>query len=163
VFLGDLTDRGPDSPGVVDLVRDLVQAGRAQCVLGNHDLNIILGQQKHDNGWFFGREFFDEDGTPIQQVLADESIRRSATKFFRMLPLVLERGDVRIVHACWHPEMIDFARTATDAVPLRFRLLEQRAIRAYPLPLVADLDGDGAQDHGRDVWNCPSTAKGREW
>ncbi len=36
VFVGDLVDRGPDSPGVVDLVRRLVESGRAQAVLGNH-------------------------------------------------------------------------------------------------------------------------------
>lgn len=54
VFVGDLTDRGPDSPSVVDLVESLVKSGRAQCVLGNHDLNILLGDRKHDNHWFFG-------------------------------------------------------------------------------------------------------------
>lgn len=33
VFLGDLVDRGPDSPGVVRFVREL----KAECVKGNHD------------------------------------------------------------------------------------------------------------------------------
>ncbi len=42
VFVGDLTDRGPDSPSVVHLVQQLIESGRAQCVLGNHDLNIPL-------------------------------------------------------------------------------------------------------------------------
>src|SRR3954451_13724531 len=41
VFVGDLGDRGPDSPGVAEWVRDLVAAGRAQCVLGNHDFNAL--------------------------------------------------------------------------------------------------------------------------
>src|SRR5690242_8042872 len=44
VFLGDLTDRGPDSPAVVSLVQSLVSTGRAQCILGNHDLNVLLGE-----------------------------------------------------------------------------------------------------------------------
>lgn len=118
VFLGDLTDRGPDSPSVVDLVRDLVGAGQARCVLGNHDLNILLGQQKHDNGWFFSRALIDEDRSLVRQAAADDSIRRSVTAFFRTLPLVLERDDVRIVHACWQREMVDLARTASDAVEL---------------------------------------------
>ena len=51
VFLGDLTDRGPDSPAVVEAVQRFIEAGRAQCVLGNHDLNIILKDVKHDNRW----------------------------------------------------------------------------------------------------------------
>ena len=60
VFVGDLTDRGPDSPAVVDLVQRLIASGRAQCVLGNHDLNILLGHRKHDNNWFFGEEFLED-------------------------------------------------------------------------------------------------------
>src|SRR5919107_1091115 len=55
VFLGDLTDRGPDSPAVVALVRRLVEAGRAQCVLGNHELNLVRGQEKHGGAWFYGK------------------------------------------------------------------------------------------------------------
>ena len=39
VFIGDLTDRGPDSPAVAALVADLVKRELAQCVLGNHELN----------------------------------------------------------------------------------------------------------------------------
>lgn len=56
MFVGDLTDRGPDSPGVIDLIQYLVQLGRAQCVLGNHDLNILLDRHKYENEWFFGEE-----------------------------------------------------------------------------------------------------------
>jgi hypothetical protein len=117
VFVGDLTDRGPDSPSVVKLVQSLVAAGRAQCVLGNHDLNILLGEEKHDNDWFFGREF-REKGVVVPQVLADAATREMVTGFFRTLPLALERPDLRVVHACWRPEMVEIARTATDAAEL---------------------------------------------
>ena len=41
IFVGDLVDRGPDSLGVVDLVRRLVAAGRAFCVAGNHDEKFL--------------------------------------------------------------------------------------------------------------------------
>lgn len=37
IFLGDLVDRGPDSPGVLRLVMDMVASGAALCVQGNHD------------------------------------------------------------------------------------------------------------------------------
>lgn len=37
LFLGDLCDRGPDSRGVIALVRQLVDAGRATLICGNHD------------------------------------------------------------------------------------------------------------------------------
>ncbi|HET6859594.1 MAG TPA: polynucleotide kinase-phosphatase [Streptomyces sp.] len=37
VFVGDLVDRGPDSPGVLRLVMGMVAAGNALCVPGNHE------------------------------------------------------------------------------------------------------------------------------
>ncbi|MFJ9952815.1 polynucleotide kinase-phosphatase [Kitasatospora sp. NPDC091207] len=37
VFVGDLVDRGPDTPGVLRLVMGMVAAGHAICVPGNHE------------------------------------------------------------------------------------------------------------------------------
>ena len=41
VFLGDLVDRGPDSPGVLRLVMGMVAAGTALCVPGNHEQKLL--------------------------------------------------------------------------------------------------------------------------
>jgi protein phosphatase len=41
VFLGDLVDRGPDSPGVLRLVMGMVAAGDALCVTGNHEAKLL--------------------------------------------------------------------------------------------------------------------------
>jgi len=41
VLLGDYVDRGPDSPGVVRRVRELVEAGDAVALVGNHDLMMM--------------------------------------------------------------------------------------------------------------------------
>lgn len=46
IFLGDLVDRGPNSPAVLKLVMSSVQSGVAYCVPGNHDLKL----QKKLNG-----------------------------------------------------------------------------------------------------------------
>ena len=40
VFVGDLVDRGPDSPGVLRLVMGMVAAGHALCVSGNHEQKL---------------------------------------------------------------------------------------------------------------------------
>jgi hypothetical protein len=100
-FVGDLVDRGPDSPGVVRWLRPLLDAGRACCALGNHELNILLGRQKPENDWFFH--------------LADRGECREIVDCFGRLPLALERDDLRVVHACWDEEMIAAARRAADA------------------------------------------------
>ena len=41
VFVGDLVDRGPKIPGVVRLVKDMVESGFAFCVPGNHDIKFM--------------------------------------------------------------------------------------------------------------------------
>jgi len=41
VFLGDLVDRGPATPGVLRLVINMTAAGAALCVPGNHDTKLM--------------------------------------------------------------------------------------------------------------------------
>src|SRR5580693_5043056 len=41
IFLGDLVDRGPKIPDVVRLVMNMVEAGTALCVPGNHDMKLL--------------------------------------------------------------------------------------------------------------------------
>ena len=48
VFVGDLVDRGPDSPAVLQLVMNMVRDGTALCVPGNHDDKLqryLLGKK----------------------------------------------------------------------------------------------------------------------
>ena len=41
VFVGNLVDRGPDTPGVLRLVMGMVKAGDALCVSGNHEAKLV--------------------------------------------------------------------------------------------------------------------------
>lgn len=41
VFVGDLVDRGPDTPGVLRLVMGMVATGTALCVSGNHEAKLV--------------------------------------------------------------------------------------------------------------------------
>lgn len=40
VFVGDLVDRGPDTPGVLRLVMNMVARGDALCIAGNHEQKL---------------------------------------------------------------------------------------------------------------------------
>lgn len=117
VFVGDLTDRGPDSLAVVNLVQALTERQQAQCVLGNHELNILLDQRKYDNGWFYGEEFSD-NGYIVPQALANSASRDRVLKFFQSLPIALEREDLRVIHACWNSAMIQSLEETKDAITL---------------------------------------------
>ena len=44
IFLGDLVDRGPGIRETLHLVHDMVRAGQALCIMGNHEYNAL--------GWY---------------------------------------------------------------------------------------------------------------
>ena len=114
VFVGDLVDRGPDSPAVMYKVRDLVRAGCAQCILGNHELNLLRGDHKYDNGWWSAP---DQKGKHPAEV-ATPAFKTEMLPFLESLPLALERADLRVVHACWNQQAID-ALKAMDGPNIR--------------------------------------------
>lgn len=109
VFVGDLVDRGPDSVAVVDVVRGLVDAGVATMVLGNHEMNALRGLKKEGNGWLLGHDdgaWFGDEKRPFDSTAATPAWRDAALAWFADRPLGLVRGDLRVVHACWHAEGI---------------------------------------------------------
>lgn len=146
VFVGDLCDRGPDSPGTLRLVRELIDRGVAQAVAGNHELNLLRGERKHGNHWFFGHREHAEFGSGV--ALADQE-RGPLLDFLRTLPVVLERPDLRVVHAAWTDETIGRLRgieTPLDVADAHFEELLRRdpAFRALEARRAEELDRLGA-------------------
>jgi Calcineurin-like phosphoesterase len=108
VFLGDLIDRGPQQWATVDLVRRMVDAGAARCVIGNHELNAIawVTRDPARPGKFLRDHHMPgnlaQHQTFLQQV--DGMLHREVIAWFKTLPLWLDLGKLRVVHACWHQE-----------------------------------------------------------
>jgi|GEM_PF-60361 len=102
VFVGDLVDRGPDSVGVLLLVMMLLKSGKAQAVLGNHELNLLRDDEKPDNLWFTAPDKLSKHPATV----VSETDRAAVLAFLNTLPLVLRRDDLRIVHACWSNEAL---------------------------------------------------------
>jgi protein phosphatase len=48
VFLGDLVDRGPDTPGVLRTVMGMVAGGTGLCVPGNHEAKLLRAMRGRD-------------------------------------------------------------------------------------------------------------------
>jgi hypothetical protein len=126
VFVGDLVDRGPDSLAVVERVARLVAEGRAQCVLGNHELNLLLDRSREGNGWFWDRpDHWQRHGPrgleshPFpSRVLRSDAERAAVLAFLRTLPLAAHREDLQVVHACWHPPTLAGLPVRGDVVQL---------------------------------------------
>lgn len=135
VFVGDLGDRGVDSPRVIEWVRDRILEGRAQAVLGNHDFNALEaaagGTMKTELSWLFDEANpFSHHGQRVPQVQARGQRREDLLKFYATLPVALERGGelpLRIAHAEWEPAMIERLRHQTDVV--RAQREERRVVQ----------------------------------
>ena len=126
VFVGDLCDRGPDSPGVIALVRAFVEAGRAVVTLGNHEINLLRGDRKDGNDWFFS-EFGERDRKYEPRAHIAPEQRDEVLAFLRRQPLVLERADLRVVHAAWDAASIAQLRAIDPALSAREHFLRWEA------------------------------------
>ena len=144
VFVGDFCDRGPDSPGVLALVRRWVEAGNAFAVLGNHEINLLRRDAKDGSGWFFDERVEADNRKYAPYVRADQSFAAEMFPFLRQLPLALEREDLRIVHAAWIDEKIAEARALPAGdIAAAYDLLEDAAavhaqLRGIPALLAAE-------------------------
>ncbi len=143
VFLGDLCDRGPDSVGVILMVQRMVEAGRAVCILGNHELNVLRGDAKDGSGWFFDARL-QADSRYLPFTRPSKTQRLQILAFLRGLPLAMERSDLRVVHAAWHGTEVDIARQVTD-VPAH------EVYEEYHLQVEAALRQDGRQQRYLDT------------
>jgi hypothetical protein len=154
VFVGDLIDRGPDSVGVVLKVARLVQAGRAQCILGNHELNALRETPKEGNGWFLPKNHDHVQGKFQNSRAASDDHRAQLREFFDALPLALERPDLRVVHACWHAPSIDALRRAAAAgiVPAFQRFAEESRHRLEATGMMEQYERE-RHDHARALFD----------
>ena len=109
LFVGDLIDRGPHSLEVAMLVRQLVAEGRALCLLGNHEYNLVQ--------WRHGRSKPKSSNRPtIAAVERDPEAWAPALEFFERLPVAVELPDLRVTHAVWYRPAFERLRP-TLAVP----------------------------------------------
>jgi protein phosphatase len=95
VFVGDLVDRGPDSPNVLRLAMTSVKAGTALCVPGNHDVKFLR--------WLNGKKVQPTHGLAetIAQLEADPIDHRDLATFLDGLVshYVFDAGKLVVAHA----------------------------------------------------------------
>lgn len=104
VFLGDYIDRGPQVREVLHTVRAMVEAGDALALMGNHEYNAICYHTPDGRGdWLRPRRLDRDSGLRVSlaQFHGMEKEWDGWLQWMRGLPLFLDLGDVRAVHACW--------------------------------------------------------------
>lgn len=96
VFVGDLVDRGPDTPGVLRLVMSMVSAGSALCVPGNHDVKLVKALRGRNVQIKHGL------GQSLEQLEREsEEFREEVAEFlYRLVShYVLDDGRLVVAHA----------------------------------------------------------------
>lgn len=145
VFVGDLVDRGPDIVGVLELVMQAVAQGRASCVLGNHDANLLRGPR----GDSASKPNGDLTSSLAQLRQWPSAFLDTVASFFSALPtrLSLDEGRLMVVHAGDRPELFQPERSHYNVYGR-----DTNRTNAYGYPLrddwVSDYGDDGFVVYG---------------
>ncbi|GAB5898432.1 metallophosphoesterase [Mycolicibacterium mageritense] len=116
IFVGDLIDRGDGQLRVLEIVESMVEAGSAMIVMGNHEFNALAYHTEwpHGSGKFLRPHDDPENPKSAKNMKqhqefldqVDGEDRRRYLEWFTTIPLWLDLGDLRVVHACWHEPSI---------------------------------------------------------
>ncbi len=113
IFIGDIVDRGNFVRESLHLVYDMVAAGSAQIVIGNHEYNAIAycTEAEPVSGRRHLREHNERHESQIRETLQQfEDYAAEWQEFlawFRQLPLWLDFGHFRAIHACWDQQLVE--------------------------------------------------------
>lgn len=115
-FLGDFIDMGRANRSVLTLVRAMCDQGHAVAIMGNHELNALLYHRSGQNADGTNDGFMrahsaknrDQHLTFLDEFRVGHPDTNEMMDWFLSLPLFLDLGGLRLVHACW-----DDARVAT--------------------------------------------------
>ncbi len=188
VFLGDYTDRGPDSRGVIQTLADGVATGRNWVAIkGNHDRmfsRFVRSGKEHDARIASGKGWLNPalgGGETLQSYgldLDDPDLRRRATQtvpsshvdFLDALPLWHTEDDLLFVHAGIRPGIPMADQTEDDLIWIRDGFLDDHRDHG---PLIVHghtaldtprhfgnrIDLDGGAGYGRPL--VPAVFEGR--
>ncbi|MEW6436881.1 MAG: polynucleotide kinase-phosphatase [Pseudomonadota bacterium] len=133
VFVGDLVDRGPNSPDVLRIAMSMTAAGTAYAVQGNHDQKFLR--------WLAGRKITIAHG--LQQTIDQlegqhRGFREALPKFLDGLRshVWLDGGRLAVAHAGLKEEMVGRGSAAVREFALYGETTGE--IDAFGLPVRAD-------------------------
>ncbi|MFV0592834.1 MAG: metallophosphoesterase [Draconibacterium sp.] len=132
VFVGDFINRGPKIRKTIGIIRSMVESGNAYAILGNHEINAIIYYLKDKEGALlvkkpnkYGLSMFKT----INEFSIDTQEWKDHLNWMRTLPLFLDFGEIRIVHACWSDRAVKVAASFYEEGRIRkktFRTIHKR-------------------------------------
>ena len=178
VFVGDFINRGPKIRETLNLIRKMVENGSAHAILGNHELYAILYYLRDTEGKYYKKripKYQLQINQTLEEFAAFKEEFKSHLKWLRTLPLYLDFGKIRIVHACWDNENIKLMQRAFTKPKLTKVLLREIALNGtefsekfwetikgvdFQLPkdlLIFDEEGRPHRSFRMKWWNNPES------
>ena len=117
IFLGDFIDRGPKIREALEIVRPMIEEGKALAVMGNHELNTLAYHTEDpERPGEFLRPHIPKNATQRLQTAEQLTPAELAgyLTWFRTLPLWLDLDGLRVVHACWDERAVAAIAPALD-------------------------------------------------
>jgi len=110
IFLGDFIDRGLFQKETLRIVRPMIESGSALAVMGNHEFNAISFYTRDGDNRDYLRthseQHVEQHAAFLKAFENDADGHEDAIRWFKQLPLWLDLGDIRVVHACWDRQAI---------------------------------------------------------
>ena len=133
LFLGDIIDRGPQIREALHLVYEMVDRGHAHCIMGNHEFYALAWNTPAPAG--SGKQFVREHSKRHARLQAETHAQFAAypydwqefVEWFQELPLFIDAGRFRLVHALWDQPLIDSLRASYPSGIIDRNFLQQAA------------------------------------
>jgi hypothetical protein len=112
IFVGDFINRGSEIRKTIRIIHAMVEQGSAYAILGNHELNAIIYHLKDKQGFSLVKQpskFFLSLFKTINEYSSNSIEWKEHLRWMRSLPLYLDFGEIRVVHACWSDEAVRVA------------------------------------------------------
>ncbi len=128
IFVGDFINRGAEIRKTIRIIKTMVEAGHAYAILGNHEINAIIYHLKDTNGLSLVKEpskYFLSLFKTINEFSSSSQEWKEDLKWMRSLPLYIDLGPIRVVHACWSEEAIEIAQSIYKEGKIRKRIFRK--------------------------------------
>jgi hypothetical protein len=106
LFAGDFVDRGPENIRTCQIVMDMIDAGSARAVMGNHEFNhVTLDMPNRNREGEFLRPHTHKNLRQAEATLREferaPDLKNKILTWMGKLPIWLDLPKLRVVHASW--------------------------------------------------------------
>ena len=111
LFVGDYIDRGTQIRETLEIVKSMVDNGKAIALMGNHEYNALCFHFQETEGGHLRKHLIKniiQHYDTLKQFQNEQEEYEMYLDWFKTLPLFYETEELRAVHACWDHRNIEY-------------------------------------------------------